>query len=263
MSKLLNVIAEIELHKKRVPLPLKLKKLTEDFTEQLFEILFDSEVHTQNSLHNLSITFERMVSLACWNPNDSCKSVWEKYLNELPHILKRLHLDAQSILSGDPASRTLEEIYLSYPGFYAVAIYRLAHPLQLINFPLVPRLMTEFAHSKTGVDIHPGAVIGTSFCMDHATGIVIGETAVIGDHVKIYQGVTLGALSVSKSMSALKRHPTIENHVTIYANATILGGKTVIGKNSTIGGNTWVTASVPENSMVFHSSEIKIKKNVK
>jgi serine O-acetyltransferase len=113
------------------------------------------------------------------------------------------------------------------------------------------------------VDIHPGAVIGTSFCMDHATGIVIGETAVIGDHVKIYQGVTLGALSVSKSMSALKRHPTIENHVTIYANATILGGKTVIGKNSTIGGNTWVTASVPENSMVFHSSEIKIKKNVK
>ncbi|NNC61438.1 MAG: serine acetyltransferase, partial [Eudoraea sp.] len=159
----------------------------------------------------------------------------------------------------DPASLSIEEVYLAYPGFYAIAIYRLAHELYKKKFPLVPRLMTEYAHRQTGVDINPGARIGKSFFIDHATGVVIGETAVIHDHVKIYQGVTLGALYVTKSLSDTKRHPTIEDNVTIYANATILGGETVIGANSIIGGNAWLTGSVPPNSKVYHTPEIEIR----
>jgi serine O-acetyltransferase len=148
---------------------------------------------------------------------------------------------------------------MAYPGFYAIAIYRLAHELYNKGFPLVPRLMTEYAHRQTGVDINPGAQIGESFFIDHATGVVIGETAIIKNNVKIYQGVTLGALYVAKNLQMTKRHPTIEDNVTIYANATILGGDTIIGKNSIIGGNAWVTSSVPSNSTVFHNPEIKIK----
>ncbi|MEM8910066.1 MAG: serine O-acetyltransferase EpsC, partial [Bacteroidota bacterium] len=153
----------------------------------------------------------------------------------------------------------IEEVYMAYPGFYAVAIYRLAHPFYRAGFPLVPRLMTEYAHRQTGVDINPGATIGRSFFIDHATGVVIGETAVIKDHVKIYQGVTLGGLYVAKKLQNTKRHPTIENNVTIYANATILGGQTVIGENILIGGNACITESVPPNSTVYHTPEIKIK----
>ena len=172
-------------------------------------------------------------------------------------------MDAKAILEGDPASRNLEEVYLSYPGFYAVAIYRLAHSLHLLNFPLVPRLITEYAHSKTGIDIHPGASIGESFCIDHGTGIVIGETTIIGNNVKIYQGVTLGALSVKKDLAETKRHPTIEDGVVIYSNAVILGGKTTIGKNAVIGGNVWLTRSVGADSIVLHTNEINVKDNTK
>jgi serine O-acetyltransferase len=148
---------------------------------------------------------------------------------------------------------------MAYPGFYAIAIYRLAHELYIEGFPLVPRLMTEYAHRQTGVDINPGAEIGDSFHIDHGTGVVIGETAIIKNHVKVYQGVTLGGLFVSKKLQKTKRHPTIEDNVTIYANATILGGETVIGENTVIGGNAWLTKSVPANSTVFHTPEIKIK----
>ena len=168
-------------------------------------------------------------------------------------------MDAEAIYNCDPASLSIEEIYMAYPGFYAIAIYRLAHELYKKGFPLVPRMMTEYAHQLTGVDINPGAQIGDSFFIDHATGVVIGETAIIKNNVKIYQGVTLGALYVTKNLQKKKRHPTIEDNVTIYANATILGGKTVIGENSVIGGNAWVTSSVPANSTVFHKPEIKIK----
>lgn len=258
-----DVSQRIDAFKKENPLPFSLKKEVEVFTEQLFQALFDHQANTAQSLRELALTFERLVRLACWDPQANCQSVWEAYTQELPVILGALHLDAKAILSGDPASQTLEEIYLSYPGFYAVAIYRLAHPLYLRNFPLVPRLMTEVAHSKTGVDIHPGAQIGQSFCMDHATGIVIGETTQIGNHVKLYQGVTLGALSVRKELSKTKRHPTIEDFVTIYANATILGGETLVGQHSTIGGNAWITSSVKAHSKVFHHSEIKIKSHGK
>ncbi|MDP6921908.1 MAG: serine acetyltransferase, partial [Lutibacter sp.] len=142
---------------------------------------------------------------------------------------------------------------------FAIAIYRFSHELYLRKIPLIPRLMSEYAHGLTGTDIHPGAQIGRSFFIDHATGTVIGETCVIKDHVRIYQGVTLGALQVSKALRNVKRHPTVENHVTIYANATILGGDTVIGAHSTIGGNVWITESVPKNSLVYHSAETRLK----
>jgi serine O-acetyltransferase len=263
MKNIDHLLSQINTYKQQIPLPIKLKEEAEEFADLLFNVLFDTQTDALEGISALRNRFDQMVLLACWNPKANCQSICEAYLSDLPFILEKLHMDAKAILAGDPASRTLEEVYLSYPGFYAVAIYRLAHSLYQLNFPLVPRLMTEYAHSKTGIDIHPGASIGDSFCIDHGTGVVIGETAVIRNKVKIYQGVTLGALSVKKEMAKIKRHPTIEDQVTIYANATILGGKTVIGRNSIIGGNTWVTTSIPENSSVFHTPEIKIKDNAK
>jgi serine O-acetyltransferase len=156
---------------------------------------------------------------------------------------------------GDPAAYSKEEVIITYPGFYAVCIYRFAHALHALKIPLLPRLMSEYAHEKTGIDIHPGAHIEESFFIDHGTGVVIGETAIIGRNVKIYQGVTLGALSVKKKMQSIKRHPTIESDVVIYANSIILGGETVVGRGSVIGGNVWLTQSVPAASVVFNKLE--------
>jgi serine O-acetyltransferase len=172
---------------------------------------------------------------------------------QLPEIYFRLREDAEAILAGDPAAQTLTEVIGTYPGFYALAVHRLAHALCGLGVPLVPRMLSEIAHSKTGVEIHPSAKIGHRFCIDHGTGIVIGETVVIGDDVKMYQGVTLGALSVRKDMARTKRHPTIEDGVVIYAGATILGGDTVIGAGSIIGGNTWLVKSVPPNSRIYYN----------
>jgi serine O-acetyltransferase len=253
------IIEKIKKHKTQPNLRFRVKKETEAFTDLLFLSLFDTETPFEENLPRLAEKFDLLVDLACWDPEKSCASVWEDYLQTLPTILEKLNLDAMAIASCDPASLSIEEVYLAYPGFYAIAIYRLAHELYKKKFPLVPRLMTEYAHRQTGVDINPGAQIGKSFFIDHATGVVIGETAVIHNHVKIYQGVTLGALYVAKNLSDTKRHPTIEDNVTIYANATILGGDTVIGANSIIGGNAWITSSVPPNSKVFHSPEIKIR----
>ncbi|MFK7032847.1 serine O-acetyltransferase EpsC [Flavobacterium oreochromis] len=168
--------------------------------------------------------------------------------------------DLETIVNFDPAAKSKEEVLVAYPGFFAITAYRIANVLWNLNVPVIPRIITEYVHSRTGIDIHPGAEIGENFFIDHGTGIVIGETTRIGKNVKIYQGVTLGALSVSKDAATAKRHPTIEDDVTIYANATILGGKTTIGANSVIGGNVWLTHSVPENSLVYHKSEIEIKK---
>jgi serine O-acetyltransferase len=170
-----------------------------------------------------------------------------------------LHKDLVAILNFDPAAKSKDEILNSYPGFYATAIYRVAHFFYLKNIAIFPRFLSEYAHSQTGIDIHPGAKIGEAFFIDHGTGVVIGETAIIGKHVKIYQGVTLGALSVSKDKAEKKRHPTIEDSVSIYANATILGGNTVIGKNAVIGGNVWITESIEPNALVFNTSENIIK----
>ncbi|MCR5725013.1 MAG: serine acetyltransferase [Treponema sp.] len=171
-------------------------------------------------------------------------------INELPEIRRTLLTDVQALFKGDPAAKSDEEVIVSYPGLEAIIVYRIAHFLYVNGVPVIPRIMSEHVHGKTGIDIHPGATIGESFFIDHGTGIVIGETSVIGKNVKIYQGVTLGALSVKKELMDKKRHPTVEDDVTIYANATILGGKTVIGKGSIIGGNTWITHSVPANSTI-------------
>ena len=254
-----TIVEKINLHKKQPNLRFRLKKDTETFTDLLFYTLFDIETPVADNLEKLEAQFDNLVNLACWECQKPCKKVWANYVQKLPGILEKLNLDAEATVNCDPASLSIEEVYMAYPGFYAIAIYRLAHELYTIGFPLVPRLMTEYAHRQTGVDINPGAQIGDAFHIDHGTGIVIGETAVIKNHVKIYQGVTLGGLYVAKHLQKTKRHPTIEDNVTIYANATILGGDTVIGANSIIGGNAWLTASVPANSTVYHSPEIKIK----
>ena len=179
-----------------------------------------------------------------------------EFFKNLETVFDWVHQDVEAMFEGDPAAKSKTEILRSYPGFYAIAAYRIAHILHQLGVKLIPRMITELAHSRTGIDIHPGAKIGQYFCIDHGTGVVIGETTTIGNHVKIYQGVTLGALSVDKADADIKRHPTIEDHVVIYAGATILGGKTVVGENSTIGGNVWLTKSVPANSKVYYQTQI-------
>lgn len=178
------------------------------------------------------------------------------FFTNLEQVFDWINQDIDAMYAGDPAAKSRTEILRSYPGFYAIAAYRIAHLLLQLEISLIPRMITEFAHSRTGIDIHPGAQIGQHFCIDHGTGVVIGETTIIGNHVKIYQGVTLGALSVDKADADLKRHPTIEDHVVIYAGATILGGKTTIGKNSVIGGNVWLTRSVPPGSKVYYQTQM-------
>ncbi|MCP9200364.1 serine O-acetyltransferase [Gramella sp. GC03-9] len=258
-----KIIDQIESQKNLPNLNLSIKEKTEKFTQKLFHTLFDKQTPVRDNLMELGMDFEVLAKLVCWEPGSPCQDIWSDYIELLPGILEKLHLDAQAIAQNDPAANSVEEVYLSYPGFYAIAIYRFSHELYKFGLPLVPRLMTECAHSSTGTDINPGAQIGNSFFIDHATGVVIGETAVIEDNVKIYQGVTLGALTVDKTLRNIKRHPTIERNVTIYANATILGGETVIGENSIIGGNVWLTKSVPKNSMVSHTPQISIKNNAK
>ena len=173
------------------------------------------------------------------------------FFGELPVIRDLLDLDIRAAFSGDPAAKSIEEVILSYPGLEAIMVHRLAHFFWVREVPLIPRMMSKIVHTRTGIDIHPGAEIGESFFIDHGTGVVIGETSVIGKNVKIYQGVTLGALSVKKELAGKKRHPTIEDNVTIYSGATILGGDTVIGRDSVIGGNVWITHSVPPGSTVY------------
>jgi len=177
--------------------------------------------------------------------------VVEEFFEELPKIRVILGKDLEAAVRGDPAAKSANEVILSYPGFQAITVNRIAHFLWTRQVPIIPRMMSELVHGRTGIDIHPGAEIGESFFIDHGTGVVIGETTVIGKNVKLYQGVTLGALSVRKEESDRKRHPTIEDDVTIYANATILGGETVIGRGSVIGGSVWITQSVPPGSKIY------------
>jgi len=176
-----------------------------------------------------------------------------EFLSKLPAIQNMLLMDVQAGFDGDPAAKSKEDIICSYPGFFAIYVYRLAHELYLQNVPFIPRIMTEYAHSRTGIDINSGAVIGKYFFIDHGTGVVIGETTVIGDYVKLYQGVTLGALSTRRGqeLKDVKRHPTIEDNVTIYSGATVLGGDTVIGKGTVIGGSAFITSSIPPYTKVI------------
>lgn len=193
-------------------------------------------------------------------PGGRARDISARFAAMLPDIYEQLRLDAEAIVEGDPAAESLDEVVVAYPGLLAITIHRIAHGLHRLDVPILPRLLAEVAHSRTGIDIHPGAAIGRSFCIDHGTGVVIGETAVIGHRVKVYQGVTLGALSVAKDAAGTKRHPTVEDRVVLYANATVLGGDTVIGHDTVIGGNVWLATSVPPHSFVYHSSQIRVRR---
>lgn len=197
---------------------------------------------------------------ACSNCDTS--KLAKKFFEDLPELFRILNTDIQAIFNGDPAARSEFEVIRTYPGFYAISLYRVAHSLYIDDIPLLPRILTEYAHSKTGIDIHPAAQIDEYFYIDHGTGIVIGESCKIGKHVKLYQGVTLGALSVDKSMANTKRHPTVEDNVVIYSGATILGGETIIGHNSVVGGNVWLTKSLPPNSRVYHTPNHRVLKRL-
>ncbi|MCR4650245.1 MAG: serine O-acetyltransferase [Lachnospiraceae bacterium] len=197
---------------------------------------------------------------------DRAEELTLKFIDKIPDIQKMIFKDVEAELNGDPAAGSKEDVIFSYPGIYAVSVYRIAHELRVLGVPYIPRIMTEHAHSETGIDINPGAEIGEYFFIDHGTGIVIGETTRIGNNVKIYQGVTLGAISTMKgqALSGVKRHPTIEDNVVIYANTTILGGDTVIGHDSVIAGNTFVTASIPANTKVSAlAPELQIQERVR
>jgi serine O-acetyltransferase len=183
--------------------------------------------------------------------------VVRKFYDSLPALYEVMLTDAQAILDGDPAAQDLREVIRTYPGFLATCVYRMANKLRLLEVPLIPRILTEWAHERTGIDIHPGATIGRYLHIDHGTGLVIGETCIIGEHVKLYQGVTLGALSVEKNLAGKQRHPIIEDYVVIYAGATILGGETRIGHHSVIGGNVWLTSSIDPYTTVYHQSNSK------
>ncbi|CAN5455668.1 hypothetical protein BH23BAC1_BH23BAC1_02220 [soil metagenome] len=255
----------LELHKNKKHIPSK--KAIYSFAEDVLQVLFpqisrqsfqnlpEIEVFFQtisNELLRILINMEKQL------PKPPEK-IAETFMHQVPIFSELLYKDAQAIVDGDPAATDIDLVISTYPGFFAIAIYRLAHSFYKMKVPYLPRILSEYAHSKTGVDIHPGAEIGEYFFIDHGTGIVIGETSVVGKHVKIYQGVTLGAMSVEKGMAKIKRHPTIEDHVVIYSGATILGGNTVIGRHSIIGGNVWLTDSVPVYSRVYHKPEIQVK----
>ena len=248
--------------------PMPIKAQTQAFVDDMIEFLFphlsEKVYFTAEEIQAKLVLLQRnLKSILAALPHSQTipgDKVTRRFFLRLPEIHDRLWLDARAIDQGDPASESVEEVVLAYPGFVAIAIYRLAHELYLLRVPILPRVMTEYAHQMTGIDIHPGATIGKSFFIDHGTGIVIGETTTIGNHVKIYQGVTLGALSVDKKLAKKKRHPTIEDHVTIYAQAVILGGGTVIGRHSVIGGNVWLTRSIPPYSMVYTESTITVRK---
>ena len=238
------------------------------FVEDLVELLFphlsgESEYYSateiEGSLAVLGRDLKRLLRGHQPKMERNVDDVADEFFEELPRIYKRLWLDAQAIHEGDPASESLDEVISAYPGFFAIYTQRIANALHVRGVPILPRILTEYAHVRTGIDIHPGATIGDRFCIDHGTGVVIGETTEIGTGVKIYQGVSLGALSVQKSMAGSKRHPTVEDNVVIYSNATILGGKTVIGHDSVIGGNVWLTQSVPPHSIALRTSEIEVR----
>lgn len=244
---------------------LPLKRDVAAFLDALLGILFvqlsdDSTLTASDLSARLTLLRHDLRGLiAPFSGSSEAGRVEAAFFADLPRIHELLVLDAEAITAGDPAAESVDEVIAAYPGFLAIAIHRLAHLLHQQGVHVLPRLMSEVAHTRTGVDIHPGATIGRAFCIDHGTGVVVGETAVIGEQVKIYQGVTLGALSVVKTLAGSKRHPTIGDRVVIYAGATVLGGETVIGEDSVIGGNVFLTSSVPARSVVQQTSQIRVR----
>jgi serine O-acetyltransferase len=245
----------------------QLKKGTHAFVDNLLAILFphfcQEGLSTTEEIEARMVLLERdlkhLLTPLLRDTKVSVDETARSFLNELPAIHDKLWLDADAIYKGDPAAESIDEVILAYPGFTAIAVYRFAHVFYQMRVPIFPRLLTEYAHQTTGIDIHPGAQIGNSFAIDHGTGIIIGESTIIRDNVKMYQGVTLGALSVDKALAKSKRHPTIEDNVVIYAQAVILGGETVVGHDSIIGGNVWLTESVPPFSFVQQENKATIR----
>ena len=259
-------LEQLARERQEYALPPRLHELGEQVVHRTLELLFPqfaAEVggHAGDVAREVEALRELLVealAMPCGEP----EVVAERLLDALPGIRDALLLDAEAIYQGDPAAQSVDEVIIAYPGFLATAVYRIAHELHEAQAPLVPRVLTEIAHRDTGIDIHPGARIGPHFAIHHGTGIVIGETAELGTRVKLYQGVTLGALSVEKRMADTKRHPTIGDGVVIYANATILGGDTVIGAGSRIGGNVWLTESVPAHSVVTPTARVERRQGV-
>ena len=257
-QKLINAYGD--LSEKTTPDKLELISIVEQTKILLFPNYFgvpklnDSNAIqiVENRLAELKRKLISQLYIAFGKECDKAEKTASDFLQELPFIRKTLDKDILATLNGDPAAESVDQIIISYPGIFAILVYRIAHYFHALGVPTIPRMLTEYAHSVTGIDIHPGATIGNNFFIDHGTGIVIGETSVIGDNVKIYQGVTLGALSIKDRESSLgkKRHPTIKNGVTIYSGASILGGDTVIGENCIIGGNAFITTSIPDNTKV-------------
>jgi serine O-acetyltransferase len=239
---------------------------THEFTDALISTLFPIQQNGGADPEDIAVELERctiklreLLRTINKSLEQSPVELTTAFFQQLPGVFEQLVTDAESITRFDPASSCVEEIILCYPGFYCISVYRIANILFRLGVPVIPRVMTEYVHGKTGIDIHPGAKIGSPFFIDHGTGIVVGETARIGEHVKLYQSVTLGALTVEKSMAKTKRHPTIEDHVTIYAGSTILGGNTTIGHHTVVGGNTWITESVLPHSVVYRNHRVVIR----
>ncbi|MGB8320550.1 MAG: serine O-acetyltransferase EpsC [Ignavibacteriaceae bacterium] len=262
----ISIFAEKLFHLRKEPsCLLPDRNLVQKFVDELLELLFphfsrkhfDSPEEVEKEINILEKNLCKIIEPLQNLGKISAKECAENFFSKIPGIHEKLMMDAEAIFKGDPAATNVDEVILTYPGFFAISVYRIAHEFYNLKIPYFPRVLTEYAHRLTGIDIHPGAKIGKSFFIDHGTGIVIGETTEIGNNVKIYQGVTLGAVSVNKNMSNSKRHPTIEDNTVIYSGATILGGETVIGHNSVIGGNVWLTSGVQPYSIVYHKSEIK------
>lgn len=242
------------------PSPVEVASFFSDLLGTMFapftQLSFTSEDDFQNHVAALQDELKRILQFNPRQVTAAGTEAADQFFNSLPDIHEKIEQDITAMYEGDPAAKSRSEVIRTYPGFYAIAGYRIAHELHRLGVSEIPRIITEHAHSRTGIDIHPAASIGLHFCIDHGTGVVIGETAVIGNHVKIYQGVTIGALSVSKEDAEKKRHPTLEDNVVVYAGATILGGETVIGHDSVVGGNVWLTRSVPPYSKIYYQSKM-------
>lgn len=257
-----DFIQSLYRHHNTIQAHLPDKELSQQFIDHLYNFLFiprqginSKEHEIEKTLHALKNHLSTLI-YEVTHDVPAAQEAAEKFFSELPGLYEELLNDAKAFIANDPAALNLAEVLNAYPGFYAISVYRMANSLWKQHIKILPRVFAEYAHSKTGIDIHPGATIGQEFFIDHGTGVVIGETAVIGNKVKVYQGVTVGAFNSEKNKHAERRHPKIEDNVILYSGATVLGGDTVIGRDSIIGANVWLTHSLPQASLVFHKSEV-------
>jgi len=261
-----DLIRDVIMANQTHPEPVPSLKGTQQWVKEMVNLLFplkESRRYTEDQLEvELSLMKQGLENLLVPLQGHLMRPSAEivgSFFGSLPDVFQMLLEDGAAFLNSDPASENLAEVMLCYPGFFTLTVHRMSHLLYQMEVPVLPRVMSEYAHSKTGIDIHPGARIGRNCFIDHGTGIVIGETAIVGNNVKIYQGVTLGALYVKKNMADTKRHPTIEDNVILYAGCTILGGETVVGHDTIIGGNVWLTESVGAESIVYRENKIRVR----